>query len=123
VNSFEKGEVAGAARVLRALAESTRIADADVRKVVLRCVARLEAAIDGTSVKWKRSDDGYVESTCGRFGIKPLWCGRTTPQFYDAVYRADDRTCEVIVRMVNTQREAKDRVAAWVAENAERLKS
>ena len=33
-------------------------------------------------LKWKRSDDGFVDSKCGRFQIVPRWWGRVAPQEY-----------------------------------------
>jgi len=35
-----------------------------------------------TEVRWARSEDGHVDSKCGRFSIFPLYCGRVAPQFY-----------------------------------------
>ena len=37
---------------------------------------------DMKTVEWGRSEDGYVESKCGRFHISPLFIGRTTAQGY-----------------------------------------
>jgi hypothetical protein len=34
-------------------------------------------------VKWNRSEEGYCESKCGRYLIKPLYCGQTTAQMYE----------------------------------------
>ena len=36
----------------------------------------------GRGVKWHRSDDGFVESHCGRFSIQPLYWGCVNPQEY-----------------------------------------
>lgn len=34
-------------------------------------------------VKWGRSEDGYVESICGRYKITPQFCGRALPIWYE----------------------------------------
>ncbi len=39
-----------------------------------------------TLIKWQRSDEGYVDSHCGRFDIVPLYCGTTRPQYYACYY-------------------------------------
>lgn len=43
-----------------------------------------------TGVRWKRSDEGFVDSHCGRWHIKPLYFGCVKPQFYE-LYRDGQR--------------------------------
>lgn len=40
-------------------------------------------------VKWKSEGEGYWVSKCGRFSIKPLYWGRTSPQEYDVEDRQE----------------------------------
>jgi len=56
-------------------------------------------------IKWKRSDDGYVDSHCGKWEIAPVYAGRCNPIWYTLRYvgdgmREDMATC-------NTHKEAK----------------
>jgi len=53
-------------------------------------------------VKWKRSDDGYASSHCGRWKIVPLYCSCVKPQFFD-LYRDGKK----VRSMMASQREAK----------------
>lgn len=55
------------------------------------------------AIKWGRSEDGYVDSKCRRYKIKPLYFGCVKPQWFEARYYA-----EVISRWCSTQREAKE---------------
>lgn len=57
------------------------------------------------TVKWNRSEDGYVTSKCGRFHIDPLFMGCTTAQAYHLNG----------VGYYNTQREAKVAAESLVA--------
>lgn len=34
-------------------------------------------------ILWRRSEEGYVDSHCGRFHIYPLYMGTTTAQGYE----------------------------------------
>jgi hypothetical protein len=36
-------------------------------------------------IKWGKSEEGYVESKCGRWRIVPLYCGTTSPQMYEII--------------------------------------
>jgi hypothetical protein len=38
-----------------------------------------------TSIKWGRSDEGFVESKCGRFEISPEYWGCVQPQSYTLI--------------------------------------
>ena len=60
-----------------------------------------------TRVRWKRAQDGFVESHDGHWRIVPLYCGCTRPQLFE-LFR-DDKA----VATCSTQGEAK--------EDAERL--
>lgn len=67
-------------------------------------------------VKWKRSDEGYVESKDGRFDIMPLWCGTTTPQYYE-VYDNEPKDGGSRVRIAalcDTQKECKEEVEDYL---------
>lgn len=55
-------------------------------------------------IRWKRADDGFVESRCGRWWITPLYCGCTRPQAYEL--RLDGK---VVDSHCQTQRDAKTR--------------
>lgn len=57
------------------------------------------------SIKWNRSEDGYVDSKCGRFQIRPLFCGRTRPIWFLAT---DTTTTNKKSSYCNTQKEAKE---------------
>lgn len=56
-----------------------------------------------TNLKWRRSEEGYVESHCKRFSISPIYMGQTTPQGY---YLYVDK--KRLPHWWNTQKEAKD---------------
>ncbi len=51
--------------------------------------------------EWGRSDDGYCDSKCGRFEIRPIYSGRVQPIWY-ALWKLDVR-----IGWYDTQREAK----------------
>jgi len=56
-------------------------------------------------IKWKRSDDGYVDSHCGKWEIAPVYAGRVNPIWYTLRYlsagtRENMATCD-------THKEAK----------------
>lgn len=55
-------------------------------------------------IHWKRADDGFVESRCGRWWITPLYCGCTRPQAYEL-----QRDGKIVDSYCQTQREAKAR--------------
>lgn len=57
-------------------------------------------------IRWKRANDGFVESHCGRWRITPLYWGCVNPQSYE-LWR-DDKKVE---GHIATQAEAK-RVAS-----------
>ena len=61
----------------------------------------------GRIVKWGRSEEGYVESKCGRFDIVPLWMGTTRAQAYDLIDTGPNRNLYVRT-MHDTQRLAKE---------------
>lgn len=54
------------------------------------------------NIKWKRSEEGYVESKDGYFRIWPLWLGCTKPVAYSVTYRANK-----VNAWCSTQKEAK----------------
>lgn len=53
-------------------------------------------------IRWGRSEDGYVDSRCGRFKIRPLYCSCVKPQWYETTYYG-----KTISRWCSTQRDAK----------------
>ena len=59
------------------------------------------------TVRWGRSRDGYVASKCGRYKIKPEFCGRVTPLWYNV---EDTRPGGHGMATLGTQKECKD----WV---------
>lgn len=54
-------------------------------------------------IRWKRSNDGFVESHDGTWRIVPLYCGCTRPQDYEL-----HRDGATVATMCGTQRGAKD---------------
>lgn len=54
-------------------------------------------------IRWKRPNDGFVESHCGEWRIVPLYCGCTRPQDYE-LWRLN----KAVASMCGTQRGAKD---------------
>ena len=61
-------------------------------------------------IKWRRANDGFVESYDGRWQIQPLYWGCVNPQSFDLYLDG-----KVVSRMNSTQREAK--------QEAERLRA
>ena len=57
------------------------------------------------TIKWNRSENGFVTSKCGRFSVDPLFMGCETAQAYE-VFDCSP-TGKRIARFLNTQREAK----------------
>lgn len=55
------------------------------------------------SIRWKRSNDGFVESHCGEWSIVPMYWGCVNPQVYNLLRRG-----EVVSGMCGTQRDAKE---------------
>lgn len=55
------------------------------------------------TIRWKRANDGFVESHDGRWRIVPLYCGCTRPQAFELL--RDDKS---VSAYNSTQREAKD---------------
>jgi len=53
-----------------------------------------------------RSDNGFIESKCGRFQIIPFWWGRCTPQEYVVKYNKNNEKIK-IRSGCDTQKEAK----------------
>lgn len=64
-----------------------------------------------TLIKWGRSEDGFVDSKCGRFSIVPNYCGTTRPQDYNV--RDKDRKI-IISHMAQTISEAKEDVEDYM---------
>lgn len=58
-------------------------------------------------VKWGRSEEGYVESKCGRFDIVPLYMGRCSAQAYNLIDYGPNRN-EYKTHMSDTQRDCKE---------------
>ena len=54
-------------------------------------------------IRWKRADDGFVESHDGRWRITPLYWGCTRPQVFELHC---DGKC--VASYCSTQREAKE---------------
>ncbi len=61
-------------------------------------------------LKWGPSDEGFVESKCGRFRITPNYCGGTRPETYEV--RDGDRQ---ITTMALSVADAKDCAARYLA--------
>jgi hypothetical protein len=40
-------------------------------------------------IRWKKANDGFVESHCGEWFITPLYCGCTRPQLYELRRKTD----------------------------------
>jgi len=74
-------------------------------------------------VKWERSEEGYVDSKCGRFEIVPLFCGTTRPQYYEMYYTDPVMlTRRRVVGLADTQRSCKDEVEDFLIRERKRLK-
>lgn len=56
-------------------------------------------------IRWKRADDGFVESHDGEWFITPLYCGCTRPQAFEL--RHKDNYAKSLGEH-RTQKEAKD---------------
>jgi len=60
-----------------------------------------------------RSDNGFIESKCGRFQIIPFWWGRCTPQEYVVKYNKNNEKIK-IRSGCDTQKEAKQEAEKWL---------
>lgn len=69
------------------------------------------------TVKWHRSDEGYVTSHCSRFEIWPRFCGTTRPQFYDGY----DNQEKCVFGSGDTQSQVKDEVDDWLEKHPLRI--
>jgi hypothetical protein len=56
-------------------------------------------------IRWKRANDGFVESHCGEWFITPLYCGCTRPQAFEL--RHKDNYAKALGEH-QTQKEAKE---------------
>lgn len=54
-------------------------------------------------IRWKRSNDGFVESRDGRWRVVPLYAGCTRPQMFELF-----RDGKSVATYCSTQREAKE---------------
>lgn len=54
-------------------------------------------------IRWKRANDGFVESRDGRWRIAPLYWGCTRPQMFELF-----RDGKSVATYCSTQREAKE---------------
>ena len=54
-------------------------------------------------IRWKRSQEGFVESRCGRWKITPEYWSCVDPQAFTL-----SRDGEIVARHCSTQRDAKD---------------
>lgn len=54
-------------------------------------------------IRWKRANDGFVESRDGRWRITPLYWGCTRPQMFELF-----RDGKSVATYCSTQREAKE---------------
>lgn len=54
-------------------------------------------------IRWKRSQDGFVESHCGRWQITPEYWSCTEPQAFTLHHNG-----KIVTRGCETQRDAKD---------------
>ena len=59
------------------------------------------------TIKWGRSEDGFVTSKCGRYRIVPQFAGRVQPIWYQV---EDRNPCGYGMATLGTQKECKD----WV---------
>lgn len=64
-------------------------------------------------IRWKRSQDGFVESRCGRWQITPEYWSCTEPQAFTL-----HRDGKIVTRGCETQREAKDTAASLFAKES-----
>lgn len=62
------------------------------------------------TVQWKRSQDGFVESRCGRWKITPEYWSCTDPQAFTL-----HRDGKIVARHCETQRDAKDTANSLLA--------
>jgi hypothetical protein len=70
----------------------------------------------GRRVKWSRSDEGYVDSHCGRFDIVPLPMGTTRAQAYDLYYTDPfDLSRKRVTSCADTQSECKAEAEDFLA--------
>ncbi len=65
-------------------------------------------------IKWKRSEEGYVESHDGRFSIVPLFCGTTQPQYYDCYDERVPKSRIKVASLCDTQRECKAEAESYL---------
>lgn len=65
-------------------------------------VERAPADEGAAVIRWKRANDGFVDSHDGRWRIAPLYWGCTRPQLFE-LYRDGKR----VASYCQTQREAK----------------
>jgi ribosomal protein S27AE len=72
------------------------------------CGARftVDDLIASMPVQWSPSRDGYVESRCGRWRIRPLFSGHVKPAWFELLHDG-----VVVERNIATQRDAKARAA------------
>jgi hypothetical protein len=61
------------------------------------------------TIQWGRSDNGYVESKCGRFSIHALCMGTTRPQGYELWANGHGRIADA-----DTQAQAKREAEEWL---------
>ena len=69
-----------------------------------------------SKIKWGRSDDGFVDSKCGRFFIVPKFWSCVKPQDFDIEYKGPDGIKKTIGNR-DTQREAKEVAQRWADNN------
>ena len=75
----------------------------DLRDVFVDVRLKSQAVV---FVKWKRANDGFVESVDGQWAITPLYCGCTRPQMFE-LRRTSDYT--KVVGSGETQKQCKER--------------
>ena len=68
-----------------------------------------------TRIKWKRSQEGYVDSHCGRFEISPLYFSCVNPRSFKVEY-VDGGERIVIASSKDSQRDAKRAAQIWLDE-------
>lgn len=72
-------------------------------------------------LKWKRSDEGYTDTHCGRYSISPQYWGRSSPQgFLLMKNSAEGRVFNKRLGEFETQRDAKLYAQAWEDARAEK---
>jgi len=66
-------------------------------------------------IKWKVSEEGYVDSHCGGFSIVPRYCGTGRAQYYDCYDERTWKQCRVrVATLCDTQQQCKEEVESYL---------